>query len=130
MSIKNLVVLTNVEFCQRIFLAICRFMRYTLFKGGDFMKNIVKKWWFWLIFVLALAIIIICARLNRKFFMHSRLLAFMGSISYFFYLSHVKIGYTLLTYMNIYSVILWISITILISYLLEKINSVITCKIK
>ncbi len=73
-------------------------------------------------YVIAVVIIVICSLINRRFVVNSRVLAFMGAISYFFYLSHIRIGYTLLSYINVYSILVWIFITIVISFGLFKIN--------
>lgn len=67
-------------------------------------------------YVMAISIIGLCSLLNRRYIVSSRILAFMGTISYFFYLTHIKIGYTLLSYIGIYSILLWLVITIAISY--------------
>lgn len=67
-------------------------------------------------YVMAVSIIGICALLNRRYIVCSRILAFMGTISYFFYLTHIKMGYTLLSYIGVYSILLWLMITIAVSY--------------
>ena len=60
--------------------------------------------------------------LNSKYVMNGKAVLWLGMISYFFYLSHVRIGYTLLTYIGVNSIILWLLITAGISYLLYKVN--------
>lgn len=80
-------------------------------------------------YVIAVVIIVICSLINRRFVVNSRVLAFMGAISYFFYLSHIRIGYTLLSYINVYSILVWIFITIVISFglfIINKLKSRIT----
>lgn len=71
-------------------------------------------------FGLAVIGILLFAAISRRYYLGGKLLLFVGSISYFFYLSHTRIGYTLLAYTGIKSMLLWITITIIISYLLMK----------
>jgi len=71
-------------------------------------------------YLIALAIIIICARLNRKFLMQSKSLAMLGGISYFFYLSHVRIVFATFTTYNLYSVLLWVVAAIIVSLILKR----------
>lgn len=56
---------------------------------------------------------------SRKYVVTSRFLLFIGSISYFFYLSHERIGFTLMLYSGLDSVLLWILITICVAYVLK-----------
>ena len=74
-------------------------------------------------YFVAVAIIIICAWINKRYVINSRILAFMAGISYFFYLSHERIGYLLISYINCYSVIAWVTLSILISMVLKKMHS-------
>ena len=67
-------------------------------------------------YIVAVVIIIICSIINRRHYIDSRVLAFMGGISYFFYLSHVRIGYTIMAYSDVNSVFLWVAITIITSF--------------
>lgn len=48
-------------------------------------------------------------------------LLILGNISFFFYLSHVRIGYQIMTYCGISSVTIWILITIIISWIIKSI---------
>ena len=59
-------------------------------------------------YLMAIIILTVCIEINRKYEMDSRILAYMGSISFFFYLSHIRIGYIFVSYLNFYSVIFWI----------------------
>lgn len=59
--------------------------------------------------------------INFKYEIKSHILLFMGTISYFFYLSHIRIGYPILVYSGISSILGWIILTILISYILYRI---------
>lgn len=72
-------------------------------------------------YFIAILILIISAKLNKKYIMNSKPLAFMGGISYFFYLSHGRIGYFFIVYSGLYSVILWVIVTIVISLILSKV---------
>lgn len=71
-------------------------------------------------FLFALLILFILSVLNTKYGMKGKCILFLGTISYFFYLSHLRIGYTLLMFMNVNSILLWILITIIISILLNE----------
>lgn len=70
-------------------------------------------------FILAVAGILVFAAVSRRYYIGGTYLLYLGSISYFFYLSHIRIGYTLLAYTGIRSMLLWIAITIAVSYLLK-----------
>lgn len=71
-------------------------------------------------YFVAMLIILACILLNKRFTMNSRILAFMGGISYFFYLSHERICSLVMTYTNTYSVIMWTMTTIIISLFLSR----------
>ena len=68
-----------------------------------------------------LAVFLLCCLtlLNRYYTIQSKALMFMAGISYFFYLCHVRIGYFLMTYIEVNSVLFWTLITIIISYFLS-----------
>ena len=57
---------------------------------------------------------------NLKYEMQSKCLLFLGGISYFYYLSHIRVGYVFITYMQIDSIIVWCILTTLIAYLFNK----------
>ena len=64
--------------------------------------------------------LLIISTLNKYYSIkRSSLLLYLGSISYFFYLSHIRIGYHTLTYLNIDSILIWIIFTILVSHILK-----------
>lgn len=48
--------------------------------------------------------------------MKGKVMLWLGAISYFFYLAHVRIGYTLVSYSTIDSICLWAGITTLLSW--------------
>ena len=60
--------------------------------------------------------------ISSKYEMRGKIILSLGTISYFFYLAHVRIGYTLLTYMGLDSILLWALLTILISFILYEID--------
>ena len=74
-------------------------------------------------FSLGVAILYLLSFINSRYEMRGKAILWLGSISYFFYLAHVRLGYTLLTYIGINSIVLWIAITTIVSYLLYKLNS-------
>lgn len=69
--------------------------------------------------LVALIILLIGSRLNKNYVMNSKPLIFLGGISYFFYLSHIRICYILMSYSLYFSVLLWVIITIVVSYALS-----------
>ncbi len=64
-------------------------------------------------YVIGIILIAVCIMINRKYIIDSRFLTFMGGISYFFYLSHIRIGYVLMSYTPFFSALLWTVITIM-----------------
>lgn len=74
----------------------------------------------WACFIIALVILLLCSYLNSKYEVQSKGLLFLGGVSYFYYLSHVRFGYTLITYIQINSIIIWCLLTALIAYLFKK----------
>lgn len=74
-------------------------------------------------FYMGVMVLYFLSFVNSKYEMRGKAVLWLGTISYFFYLAHVRIGYTLLTYLGINSIILWVAITTLVSYLLFKLNS-------
>lgn len=86
----------------------------TIFLESRFMK---------LSYAAAIIIVIGCVLLNKRYAINSKSLAFMGSISYFFYLSHGRISGTIMAYSEIYSVTFWVFLTILFSFLLQRIHA-------
>lgn len=77
-------------------------------------------------YMTAVVILIVCSIINKKYYMNSPVLAFMGGVSFFFYLSHIRIGYTLMAYINFYSVIFWVLLTVAISFGLSKAYGIVT----
>lgn len=65
------------------------------------------------------ATFLLCAfsYLNRYFEVKGNAMLLLGSISYFFYLLHTRICYTLAVYLHINSIILWLLLTLSCSYL-------------
>lgn len=57
--------------------------------------------------------------LNRKYTHKSRILIFIGSISYFFYLVHQRICYPLMILLGANSVVIWILLTIVVAYYID-----------
>lgn len=72
-------------------------------------------------YAIALLLLAGVALLGRRWTMESRPLAFMGGISYFFYLTHLRIGYPVMAYTNLYSVLFWVAVTTLVSFLFSKV---------
>ena len=71
-------------------------------------------------YVLAIAALIISSLLNRYYDVKEKsAIMFLGGISYFYYLCHLRIGYQLVTYMGINDLIFWALFTTLIAWLLK-----------
>lgn len=68
---------------------------------------------------LAVLALMFFSAISRKYIVTSRLIIFIGSISYFFYLSHERIGFTLMLYTGFDSILFWILISICVSYVLK-----------
>ena len=81
---------------------------------------IIESKWMIISYMIAVIGITLFTFLNRRFTIQSPILAFLASISYFFYLSHIRIGYQLMTYTNIESVLFWVILTCAISFILKK----------
>ena len=65
--------------------------------------------------------LLIASVLNRYFEVKKgSAILFLGSISYFYYLCHVRLGYQLMTYMGINDLLFWAVFTTLLAWLLKK----------
>lgn len=71
-------------------------------------------------FVLAIVIIIICVFLNRYFEQKSKILLSLGLISYFFYLAHERICWSIMTIISRKDLLIWILFTVFVSYMLRR----------
>lgn len=72
-------------------------------------------------FISSILFIYIISELNKKYVIQNKILYFLGIISYFFYLSHLRWGWVITAYLEVNSIIIWIFITICISYILMNI---------
>ena len=83
------------------------------------------------IVVNIIAIIFLCfiSVLNRKYTYNGKILLWLGTLSYFFYLIHERISWLLLAYTKIISPIVWILITLVISYILNYFYILLTRKL-
>lgn len=77
---------------------------------------IPENWILHVSYILAVVGLYLFSAINEFYEIKGGLLLRLGFMSYFFYLSHESIGYVLLTYLNINSIIVWIFLTILVSY--------------
>ncbi|MBO5632409.1 MAG: hypothetical protein J5965_25420, partial [Aeriscardovia sp.] len=76
-----------------------------------------------IVYLIATSLLLVVFIINRRYTIESKILLFLGGISFFFYLSHIRIGYNLMTYIGWNSIILWIVVTILCSMVLDKVFS-------
>lgn len=74
------------------------------------------------VYLWAMVSLLIVSLINNKFEMKGRGILYLGSISYIFYLSHIRIGYHILTYLHIDSIIVWTIIATISSAILYEIN--------
>lgn len=74
-------------------------------------------------FSIAVVVLYALSYINSRYEMSGKYILWLGTISYFFYLVHIRIGYTLLTYTGIDSILLWVAITTIISFVLHKLYS-------
>ena len=74
------------------------------------------KIWLCAVFKAA-SIVAIMSIVNKYYIVTGKGILFLGSISYFFYLLHTRICYTLIVYTGINSILAWIGLTIIISWL-------------
>lgn len=82
-----------------------------------------------LAYVIAIILLQIASLINRKYDMNGKIALFLGTISYFFYLCHVRIGYTIITYIGVDSILVWVLITTIVSYLLWKVYNILKIKV-
>lgn len=78
----------------------------------------LKEWSQLFSYLIAMVLLGVFGALNKNYTYKGFLLSSLGTVSYFFYLSHVRIGYPLLVYMSSKSVILWILISYTIALVL------------
>ena len=76
-------------------------------------------------FIVALIGLFIFSIINTRYTVFGKGILFMGSISYFYYLSHVDIAWTLLCYTSIQSCLAWTVLSIIVAFLLYKFNIVL-----
>ena len=69
--------------------------------------------------IISIIFIYVFLKLNQRYIYKGKSLLWLGSISYFFYLCHERISWVLMGYTKLISPIIWISITLLIAYLLS-----------
>jgi len=70
---------------------------------------------------IAAGIVAFMSIVNKYYDVYGKGILFIGSISYFFYLLHARICYTLVVYTCINSILAWIGLTIIISWLVSYI---------
>ena len=76
--------------------------------------------------IMALSTLLLVAFINTRYELKSTYLLFIGGISYFYYLCHVRIACTIIAYTGVKSLLLWALITIPIAYLISIIHKRIT----
>lgn len=81
-------------------------------------------------FIVAILGLYICINQNHTKTYSKGPLIFLGTISYFFYLTHGRISWVILNLMGNHDVILWILLTIVVSFLCKKIYDYISCNLK
>lgn len=102
-------------FAKRHELSLC-ITGLGLFLGG--ITFYVEDYIMILNFIISILIILLLSCLNKKYEYKGKSLLFLGTISYFYYLSHRRICWVLCCYLNIYDLLFWVLLTILVSYIL------------
>lgn len=69
-------------------------------------------------FVSAILMLLWASSLNKKYDYKGKSLLFLGGVSYFFYLSHRRIGWVICCDVGSYDMIIWVIITLLVSTIL------------
>lgn len=71
-------------------------------------------------YVIAICLLFFIGKLEQRYMIKADApLLFLGSVSYFYYLSHVRIGWQVLAYVNMFSLFVWIALSLLIAFLLK-----------
>ena len=81
-------------------------------------------------FIVAIIGLYICILLNRTKTYSKGLLLSLGSISYFFYLSHERMTWVLVNLFGFHDVIIWILVTILVSVLCKSLYDMVSNRLK
>lgn len=68
-------------------------------------------------FVLSVLVLLFISFLNKRFVFKSKILLFLGLISYFFYLVHRRIAWVVCCYLGIDGVVPWIFVSLIVSIL-------------
>ncbi len=93
-----------------------RMLRYMLALLPFISIMITDGKYMWLSFFIAYSTLVCIMKLNTKYTYSGRSLAFLGIVSYFFYLVHQRISWVALYYGHIFDLSVWIISTIIISY--------------
>ena len=78
-------------------------------------------------FFIAVVVLSLVSMINKKYIVNGKTILFLGDISYFFYLLHARVCYTLIVYTGINSIIAWVGITLIISWLVFFIYNKVCC---
>lgn len=91
---------------------------YTFFMLLSFLNECIIMILAW---TLAIVILFISFKLNRNYQIDSKILMYMGAISYFFYLTHVRIGFVFVGMCEFYSVFSAIILSIIASEFFNRV---------
>ena len=81
-------------------------------------------------YIIAICILYLISKLGKVYTVKVNApLLFVGIISYFFYLVHIRIAWNIMIYLNNISLISWILISLIISYFLNRFFVAITKKL-
>lgn len=70
-------------------------------------------------YVMAIIMLYVVSAINKRYEMHGKVMLFLGSISYFFYLSHIRIGFFLIWYVGVLDIMVWVFVSVVIAYILN-----------
>ena len=69
-------------------------------------------------YAMAIMMLYVVSAINKRYEMQGKAMLFLGSISYFFYLCHIRIGFFLIWYIGVIDVVVWTLVTLVIAYAL------------
>lgn len=81
-------------------------------------------------FIIGIISLFCIYKINKIYSIKGKILLFLGNLSFFYYLCHIRITYVLLYYLKIESVFLWAVINILVAFYMFKLYNCVSIKRK
>lgn len=79
-------------------------------------------------FIIGIITLIFIYKINKTYTIKGKIILFLGNISFFYYLCHIRLTYVLLYYLKIESVLLWSILNILVSFCMFKLYNFLCIK--